>query len=501
MACTQHTHTAAGCPDCAFVPFTRNHFFTGKLLVERDFCDEQRYYIDKLRHHHQRLHGWGVVCGLKVVPHDTPACRTRFVCVTPGTAIDCCGHEILLLERDCIDLEQVPALEALRRANDTAAHTLQICVTYRECPSEPIPVLYDECGCDDNRCAPNRVLESYDLHVLVDPPTPPAPPAQPCEDLWWNHLDGCPSCDTPNCVVLATIANYHLGDVLDDTRIDNKTGRTLLPSVQTLAELIECMQQQGGGGTGPQGPVGPQGPAGQPGPAGAQGPVGPQGPQGPQGSQGPQGEQGPQGVPGAQGQQGPAGATGPAGPAGPGLEAGLTRIIALSWRHRQPSDLVTVTGPNVDTSGRGLVIAFSGAVQWDTVNDINVFEALARETLFQDEPRAPMICRCALVGRLVPVDAAIAGDLVTAANEIVPAGGLVKAVALTLPKETYEQLRRGDGEELFVRMRGDFVLDENKRAIDAEFVRAELPTGDRPNSSPFGIQGGQFESWFRVRQG
>jgi hypothetical protein len=38
------------------------------------------------------------------------------------------------------------------------------------------------------------------------------------------------------------------------------------------------------------------------------------------------------------------------------------------------------------------------------------------------------------------------------------------------------------------------------RAIDAEFVRAELPTGDRPKGSPFGIQGGLFESWFWVRR-
>ena len=29
------------CPDCGIGPFSRNHYFTGKLLVERDFRDEQ----------------------------------------------------------------------------------------------------------------------------------------------------------------------------------------------------------------------------------------------------------------------------------------------------------------------------------------------------------------------------------------------------------------------------------------------------------------------------
>ena len=46
------------------------------------------------------------------------------------------------------------------------------------------------------------------------------------------------------------------------------------------------------------------------------------------------------------------------------------------------------------------------------------------------------------------------------------------------------------------RLRGDFVIDETGRAVDAEFVRAELPTGDRPAGSEYGIQGGLFESWF-----
>ena len=167
-------HTADSlCPACDIGAFTRNHYFTGKLLVERDFTDEQRYYVDKLRHHHQRLHGWGVVCGLKVKQHGTDTCRNRFVCIEPGTAIDCCGHEIILREETCIDITQTEAIKQLQKANDTAAHTLQICIRYRECPTEDIPVLYDECGCDDTKCAPNRILESYALDLILDPPNPP----------------------------------------------------------------------------------------------------------------------------------------------------------------------------------------------------------------------------------------------------------------------------------------------------------------------------------------
>src|SRR6266849_4126615 len=213
-----HEYSAMPCPACDFAPFTRNAYWTGKLMLARDFVDEQRYVVEKLRHHNQQLHGWGVVCGLKVVPHSNAACRDRFVCVEPGVAVDCCGHDIIVREKDCLDLWADPAIKKLKEASDTGQHTLQICIKYRECESEPIPVLYDECGCDDDRCAPNRVLESYELHVLVDPKAPPAPSAPPaqCGDLWKKSLDGCPHCDQPDCIVLATIANYKIGNQIVD---------------------------------------------------------------------------------------------------------------------------------------------------------------------------------------------------------------------------------------------------------------------------------------------
>jgi len=83
-----HDHTGT-CPACDYGPFVRNAYWTGKLMLARDFTDEQRYVIDRFRHHNQHLHGTGVVCGLKVVPHENPECRARFICVQTGSAIDC----------------------------------------------------------------------------------------------------------------------------------------------------------------------------------------------------------------------------------------------------------------------------------------------------------------------------------------------------------------------------------------------------------------------------
>src|SRR5690242_4048131 len=108
MASSLHT-AIAHCPDCEPYPALRNHWFLGKLVTPRDLTDEYRYVAQKFRLHHQRLHGSGVVCGLEVRAHENPLCQDRLVYLDPGSAIDCCGHDILVLERDIIDLEGFPA--------------------------------------------------------------------------------------------------------------------------------------------------------------------------------------------------------------------------------------------------------------------------------------------------------------------------------------------------------------------------------------------------------
>jgi hypothetical protein len=843
------------CPTCSYGPFTRNNYFTGKLLVERDFTDETRFHMEKLRHHEQQLHGWGVVCDLKVNPHPNEACRDRFVCIAPGSAVDCCGHDIIVREEECIDITQTPAIKALRAKGDTGPHTLQICVRFRECPTEEIPVLYDDCGCDDTKCAPNRILESYEFDVMVDPPEAPQPfhapqltwehsiaiahamgatlhdtthrlyvltadspstvyqvstdnhatitsrtlptravamavsndgqhlyivtepvgsatlrqlhvldtaqpgmpdfntnpidlpnsagssvalavtpdgqllalvsatgdvlrwgtdldtsanPAPPvvvinlganlvgltlssdskqaftlgpgnhmqaldlaaatvtviavlpagqpssmalisstapdmlavadhtssqihllalhpvpelvgsvtvdhapialvaspgghwiyvleqdaagsfvqsisvdrwqqklpvtpsqefkvgndsrqvvisksgarlyipyvddltqpalggvaivevsetaCDGILWRHLAGCPHCDTPDCVVLATIEPYHLGDRLEAqtdppadpqndatakiARIDNRNGRRLLASTQVLTELIECLLEHGTGGVGQQGLPGAPGKDGK---------------------DGQDGQDGKDGAPGKDGTDGAPGRNGTDGAPGPGLERGLTRIEALSWRHNTlhvggvplPPDsffvMVKMLNPNTpDTPG--LVIGFTDEVEVSAMIDADhVFQVLV-ESATPNDPNVGrgIVCRCPIRGRTVPVTLNLdaqgriivngVGRIDTATE--VPAGK-ARGVAFLLDRARAPIARdivNGLIPDLWVVLRGDFVKDTQDRAIDAEFVRAELPTGDRPRplatqplDQQLGIQGGLFESWFQIR--
>jgi hypothetical protein len=89
--------------DRDYRPFTRNNYFAGKLLVRRDFTDETRFHMEEsCAYHEQLLHGRGVVCGLsQAASHE--ACRDRFVCVEPGSAVDCCGHDIIVARRRCVE--------------------------------------------------------------------------------------------------------------------------------------------------------------------------------------------------------------------------------------------------------------------------------------------------------------------------------------------------------------------------------------------------------------
>jgi DNA-binding beta-propeller fold protein YncE len=170
-----NTGPRAYCVECDITQMARNNYFTGKLLVERDFTDEQRYVLGKLRRHNQRLHGWGAVCGLKVVQHPNPACQDRFVVIQPGTAIDCCGREILVTHDEYFDFK-TQFLANWQKQNgpnsqpDNQPHMIQICVSYEECPTEDVPALFDDCNCSAASCQPNRILESYSFDVLIDPP-------------------------------------------------------------------------------------------------------------------------------------------------------------------------------------------------------------------------------------------------------------------------------------------------------------------------------------------
>jgi hypothetical protein len=78
----------------------RLNYFTSQFLVEKDFKDEQGYFVDMRRRHNQLLHTWGVADGgLQVLQAGD-----KLVTVGVGMAVDKDGREIVLLEAQTKDL-------------------------------------------------------------------------------------------------------------------------------------------------------------------------------------------------------------------------------------------------------------------------------------------------------------------------------------------------------------------------------------------------------------
>jgi YVTN family beta-propeller protein len=189
MACCKEHTANETCVECEIPQLARNNYFRGKWMEERDFTDEQRYLLGKDRRHNQRLHGAGTVCGTKVEQHPNPACRDQYVVIEPGTVIDCCGREILIPCEEIFDFRQAFRDEWEEQhgsePDNTSVHRFQICVRYRECLTEETPAIFDECGCDDTGCQPNRIADGYAFGLILDPPLKPHDPAG--VSVEWDH--------------------------------------------------------------------------------------------------------------------------------------------------------------------------------------------------------------------------------------------------------------------------------------------------------------------------
>ncbi|HEY9596607.1 MAG TPA: hypothetical protein V6D33_02945 [Cyanophyceae cyanobacterium] len=74
----------------------RLRYFNGQFLNNHDFIDEQKYHIDRQRRHNRLLHTPGIAEGLEV----TAECGAQHVEVSPGTAIDSKGRQIVLTKKE-----------------------------------------------------------------------------------------------------------------------------------------------------------------------------------------------------------------------------------------------------------------------------------------------------------------------------------------------------------------------------------------------------------------
>ncbi len=174
------------------------------------------------------------------------------------------------------------------------------------------------------------------------------------------------------------------------------------------------------------------------------------------------------------------------------IESDLVRIDALSWTHGGNSsfnlvlDTQTVTAVALRFTGR--VVVRAGSL------DANTFQLFSEG---QGELRNQL--------RIVPLEVVpidniqLQGQLIVSARRI--PGPLAPGAALVFNRALLSNDVLAQPARFTVVLRGDFVVDESGRAVDAEHLRGELTTGSHPSGSVFGLQGGRFESWAEFRLG
>lgn len=116
-------------------PFTRNSYFFGKLLTQRDMEAEQDYFNNKRRLLNVLQNGSGVICGLNVVKVDGAT-----VAVKSGLALDGLGRELVVPEPVVARLSD---LEGFDGDHGISPH-VYLCIEYSETLREAMHSMSDE---------------------------------------------------------------------------------------------------------------------------------------------------------------------------------------------------------------------------------------------------------------------------------------------------------------------------------------------------------------------
>jgi hypothetical protein len=228
----------------------RNHYFYGKLMDVAQFHKEQHYFNQKRWLLNRLGLGYGVVCGLEVIPDGE---TEGMLIIQPGVAIDGLGREIIVPEATWVNPRQ-PTDDQGEPLEEPIAegHTVSICLAYAEAETDPVPVLVPDCDTPGN-CACSTIREGF--HVLVrvaedDAPEPPAcelgpfplPPNGDLHALLCQRInEPCPEASTDPCVPLARVTQSLNGGSIV---IDPCAGRRLVYGNTLLHEMILCLAER-----------------------------------------------------------------------------------------------------------------------------------------------------------------------------------------------------------------------------------------------------------------
>lgn len=219
---------------CCNTSAERVRYFSRQLLTADDMTTEQHYFREKMRRHNRFLHGFGVVCGLEVVPAtDAEGKKDAYpwrVQVCPGYAVGPQGDEIEVCEPVCFNIDGPwlqphdpcvqpwPCPPTGSMPSPGREQPVYLAIRYAKCDSRPVRVHPVGCACDESACEISRIRDDFEMALLWELPDCYSK-VRDAEEKWcgelraWREggrespmpLPACmPCCDTP-WVILATI--------------------------------------------------------------------------------------------------------------------------------------------------------------------------------------------------------------------------------------------------------------------------------------------------------
>jgi hypothetical protein len=212
----------------------------GSYLAAEDLSTEQQYRTQRLRRHRRYLHGWGVVCGLLVVPARDPG-RPWAVSICPGYALGPWGDEIVVQASVMLDIRDY--LWTRPHIGGPATRLAYIAIRYDEEPARPVAASPPGCRCDDTSYANSRIRDGFQLSVLWA--RPDAHPER--VDLCARRLPKCPECpDSPDVILARVALPANESDPIAAANIDNWSYRRRLctiPAEQQQLMVCCCIEK------------------------------------------------------------------------------------------------------------------------------------------------------------------------------------------------------------------------------------------------------------------
>jgi hypothetical protein len=216
------------CPSPLATPQTRPNWQPGRYLTSAANALEQNYRLQKLRRHNRKMHGWGVLCGLWVVP-AVDATHPWGIRICPGYAIGPYGDEIELPQSVQVNIE-----DFLWYKPDSAfgiafiQQIAYVAVRYQNFTDDLTLVPNLACQCTDPDYVPDRIGDGCQAGVIwptstfthsTDTATPQA--TTPTTAVCQPDSAPCPQCPDSPWVILAAIKLPQRGIPITADMIDN----------------------------------------------------------------------------------------------------------------------------------------------------------------------------------------------------------------------------------------------------------------------------------------